>query len=285
MDSDKSYILCQAQGGINDIMCQIWVCTEYALKYKREIILTHWSYFGASLFDVFDFKDYPVKVHPINTLNYINYTSVEPSDCEKYVELFKDKYKNWGKIAKNITNSTRIFDKSKSYPSTTLLLHDSCGGGKNSILFLEHIQFTQEFKSFFKDKTQTYPPRYNAIHIRNTDIKTNVPKLLNIIEKFTEIPCFIGTDDILLKKYILENYKNTFSCSHDKITNIGDHNLHYMKDKYILELALVDLFTMVFSENTITQVYTLAEEPIISGFSILIDSLKISKELYYSKLE
>lgn len=279
----NGYILCQAQGGLNDIACQIWVCTEYAIKYQREIILTHWSYFSSDLFDVFDFTDYPVKVHPITLLKDISYISVEPSDCNEYVELFKDKHGNFDKIYNLHTNDTRRFDKNRSYGATTLLLHDSCGGGSESVNFIQHVQFTKRFKEFFREKTRSYPPVYNAIHIRNTDIKTNVAAILNVINVFIKIPCFIGTDDLGLKHEILDIIPNTFSSSFDPIAI--ETNLHYTRSKDVLEWALIDLFTMVFSYNTISEVYLLAGEKITSGYSRLIDALKTSKDTLRGKLE
>ena len=272
------YILCQAQGGINDIACQIWLCTDY--EHNREIILTHWSYFGSDLFDIFDFKNYPVSVHPVAHLKSISYDAVEPPE-EDYVKLFADKLDNISDISKRVKDFGVVFNKSREYPDSTLLLHDSCGGGSESVNFFINVDFTQKFKAFFKEKSASFPADYNALHIRHTDMKVDAETLLNHIHLLGTDPLFIGTDDVVLKTRILQKFKHAFSS--DPQNNEGS-NLHYKPNKEILESALVDLFVMVFSKNTIRNFYDEANVEVISGFCRLIDSLKEFKNDIFFKL-
>jgi hypothetical protein len=276
-----SYILCQAQGGLNDIMVQIWLCTEYALKYNREIILTHWSYFGSELFDVFDFSEFPVKIHPLAKLREIHYSNVEPADCEDYVKLFLDNPKNTNTIGSVLSIDKRKFDRTIVYPESTLLLHDSCGGGLESVKFIKNINFTKAFKEFYAKHTINFPSIYNAIHIRHTDMKINSDNLLRVIDIYNTIPLFVGTDDTTLKQTILQKYANTFST---EFTCTTYHTLHYSGIANMLEFAIVDLFMMVFSVNNIYDVYALANETIISGYCRLVDELKKDKHNLLIKL-
>lgn len=274
------YILCQARGGLNDITCQIWLCSLYAIKHKRSIILTKSAYLQTDLFDIFDFSDYPVPVYPLDKFKSITYDSVEPSHCQEYVKCFLNKEANKEGISKHMQISAFRFDKALTYSETTLLFHDSCGGGCESFDFFKHIKFTPYMINFFKDKTKHYPSAYNAIHIRNTDIKTDIYPLLNIINR-NRFPLFIGTDDTSLKSYILKAHPKTFSTLFK--TN-NTHNLHYINEKHILEWAIVDLLSMVFSENTIQSVYTEASLTIQSGYTRLIDGLKPIKEQFNSQI-
>lgn len=280
---DYGYILCQAQGGLNDILCQIWHCVQYALQHNRNIILTHWSYFQSDLFDVFDFSDFPVKIFPIDHMKNITYSAVEPADCEEYVRFFLDKRNNTAKIGSILTIDTRKFDRTKIYPSTTLLLHDSCGGGLESVECFTYIRFTKKFQQMYTDITKTFPSKYNAVHIRNTDIQTNTENILNIIQTYNTIPLFVGTDNLKLKQEILQIIPNTFSTEL-KVTQENNANLHYIYEKNILEFSVIDLLVMVFSINTIEEIYEKAHEEIKSGFTRLIDKLKLQKISILSKL-
>jgi hypothetical protein len=283
----QGYILCHAQGGINDIACQVWYCTDYANKHNREIILTNWSYFGSDLFDVFDFSNYPVKIHPIDHLNNITYDNVEPPECEDYVKLFLDKKKNLSIIDSLFYRNPedihkRIFIKTCSYSDSTLLLHESFGGGLWSMHFFENVGFTEKFQTFFKEKTANFPMEYNSIHIRHTDMKVDSDILVKNIHLFDDSPLFIGTDDPILKKSILDKFENAFSTEFKDMPTI---NLHYLKNKEILENALVDLFVMVFSKNKIEDFYKKTEVNITSGFCKLIDALKDMKNDIRIKLD
>jgi hypothetical protein len=58
-----------------------------------------------------------------------------------------------------------------------------------------------------------------------------------------------------------------------------------LKNKEILENALVDLFVMVFSKNKIEDFYKKTEVNITSGFCKLIDALKDMKNDIRIKLD
>jgi hypothetical protein len=253
----------------------------YAIKHNRSIILTHWSYFKSDLFDIFDFSNYPVPVYPLKKFKSITYDAVEPEVSKDYLNCFLDKPNNMRNIADNLNLiPTTVFNKEREYPETTLLFHDSAGGGDDSLEFFKHIKFTPFMARFYGEKTLNYPSEYNALHIRNTDIKTNVEPLLQTISN-NELPLFIGTDDISLKEHILKTYTNTFSSSFE---TKNDDNLHYVPDEYILEWAIVDLLSMVFSQNTIKSTYARAEVPIYSGFTRLIDLLKTIKSKIHKEI-
>jgi hypothetical protein len=274
------YILCQAQGGLNDIACQIWHCTAYAIQHKRSIILTKSAYFQTNIFDIFDFSAYPVPVYPLEKLKSIAYDDVAPPYCEEYVKCFLDKDANQAEISKHMQKGGYRFDKSVFFSEKTLLLHDTCGGGSESLNFFRHIKFTPHMIKFFKDNTKGFPTEYNALHIRNTDIKTNVFALLQNINT-SKLPLFIATDDTHLKSYISKTYCKTFSTSFE--TDNG-HNLHYVDAKFNLEWAIVDLLCLVFSQNTMLSIYEEAGVPIQSGYTYLIDGLKPLKEKFRSQI-
>jgi hypothetical protein len=271
--TQQGYILCRAQGGLNDLTCQIWKCTEYAIKHNRAIILTHWSYFGSDLFDVFDFSNYPVKVYPIDHLKSITYKSVEPAGEEDYIALFMDKPNNIDRISVLHSNERRVFDRTRAYDDSTLLLHDSCGGGIDSVQFFKHIEFTERMKEFFKAATVTFPQQYNALHIRHTDMKVDSVTLLKKLDSLPR-PLFIGTDDPQLKEAILTTDPETFSTRFETTPTEYTHNLHYQSEKETLEWAVVDLLVMVFAANTMKDYYEAAQVDIPSGFCRLIDALK-----------
>jgi hypothetical protein len=282
MSSDlKGYVLCQAHGGINDMTCQIWICTDYAIKHNRDIILTHWSYFGCNLFDIFDFSNYPVKVYQFDHLRKINYDAVEPASCTELASLLSDMPNNFEKIHHIVANKPHVFYLEKSYDKSTLLVRSSWGGGFDSVNFFRNIEFTSRFKNFFREKTSTFPKKYNALHIRHTDIKVDSDVLIKNLDEFNSIPMFIGTDDMLLKQKVLEKFGNAFSSTFNLIP---ENNLHYLPNKDILEWALVDLFVMVLSENRIEDIYKKTGINMISGFSKLIDALKPYKNDMRSKI-
>jgi len=249
------------------------------MQHQRSIILTKSAYFKTDLFDLFDFSDYPVPVYPLYKLKSITYDNVEPAYCEEYVKCFLDKDANMKEISEYMSKGTYRFDKAVYYSPSTLLFHDSCGGGSESIQFFKSVKFTPYMKKFFNDNTKNFPSEYNAIHIRNTDIKTDIFPLLQTINT-NQLPLFIGTDDTSLKTYILRTYAKTFSTAFE--TKNG-HNLHYVDEEHILEWALVDLLSLVFSNNTMLSAYNKAGLPIKSGYTNLIDGLKQIKEQLHNQ--
>jgi hypothetical protein len=174
------------------------------------------------------------------------------------------------RIGKLVTHDTRVFDKNTTYDDDELLLHDSCGGGLESVEFFKHIDFTTKMRAFFRGATENHPIHYNAIHIRHTDMKVDSVALMAKLEP-TQHPLFIGTDDTLLKKRILATVANTFSTD---FATMPTDTLHYLPDKGTLEWAMVDLLIMIFAENTMKMYYDHAGIDIISGFCRLIDALK-----------
>jgi glycosyl transferase family 25 len=272
---NKGYILCQVQGGINNMLCELWKCTEYAIQYNRSIILTHWSYFSADLFDIFDFSKYPVPVYSLDKLQRIKYNSVEPSGCEEYVKLFMNKHENTQEIHKLHTQMF-AFNKERVYDEMTLLVNDSYSGGLGSVEAFKNIHFTEKFKKFYKEKTSNFPKLYNALNIRHTDMKVDSEALIRNIN--ADKPLFIGTDDCSLKKKILDEYEFTFSTDFDN----NDMPLHYSGKEDTLEWAITDLCFMVLSENKISDYYNGIENK--SGYTLLIDQLKEFKESIKTKL-
>ena len=57
----ESYIFLRARGGFNDCMRQLAVCTQYAIRHKRSIVLGLNAY--SHMDNIFDFSEYPVKVY------------------------------------------------------------------------------------------------------------------------------------------------------------------------------------------------------------------------------
>ena len=275
----QSYIFLRARGGFNDCMRQFAICTQYAIRHKRSIILELNAY--KYIDNIFDFSEYPVKVY-----TNANEKLHELKDREFYPVNPKDSTR---KKTKSYLSKSVRFNLSKSYPSEVVLMYSVGGGGlpiyKNAsnreIHVFEHLRFTKEFLDKYKKAVHDakIPEEYIAIHLRATDKplkidshikgvsaeeiraintlkisgnshKNALVKVSAFIEMNPETPVYIASDNIRLLEKLKEKHSNILTTGSAKNneceSNRACKRLHKYNsdDSSVLSNALIDLLLL-----------------------------------------
>ena len=207
------YIICQPLGGINDMLCQIGHCIEYAEKFNRTLIIDaitsdlndHFSnYFQlANPTEFIHIRLEDAQVHVIQhdpTFNIDIALRYEASDLKTHpLDMYVDSV-----------------DK--------FVLHRAYGGGLQSLYALKYFTLLPHIADKIKN-TKNSLGEYHAVLIRNTDYQTDYQQALTEIRSLSiNNPLYLFTDD-----YTVQNYAKTLGFS--KL--IVNENLYKSDDTYL----------------------------------------------------
>jgi hypothetical protein len=179
------------------------------------------------------------------------------------------------------TRALLTFDFLKSYQEV-LLVHEQHGGGKG-IDFLEHLRLNPLVLATIRHRIQTLG-RYDAVHIRNTDYKTDYKPLLKNIIPNTKIPVVICTDDKNVQQHAIEQYGDKVRLTHalPDLSATKTSTLHGNADldRYETNLnTLADLFTLASARRLHITKLTDEQPRKTSGFLMLALSLRKRKDV------
>jgi hypothetical protein len=215
-EMSSRYLLCRPRGGLNDTFCQIERCWHYAEQFDRHLIIdTHKSALHGDFSDYFeiidDRKSITSKIDQ-DTLIHLNTLECRPhfvqGRLDSYVSTFDLKA---GFIEVN-SNLPVEFERSKKGHfendfNEPLLIHDNYGGGDYSFNLLKRVRLSDSILLRIRKAIESLPIPYDAVHIRNTDYRTNYQKL------FRKIRSKIHTDRLLVcsdDPSVIEYAKNFF---------------------------------------------------------------------------
>lgn len=252
----EGFILCIANEGLTDFTTVIWRFTEYAIKHKRSLIIDKTRYKEDSLYEVFDFKNWPVPVYTVDHLCRVEHDTVEPIEFLKYL-TYEDKH-----ITKARYNCWLTFDTEKEYPNNVLLVHAAGKGPYNkSHHFFRHVGFTPDFIRFLKEKMNELPPTYNVSHIRHTDYTVNIEETYGYIERLmnsSDLPLYVATDNTSVLKILIKKYGSRIYCN-SSVLGLPDAsdeiNLHFSGKRFTLHNAVLDLFILAKGANNVIKQY------------------------------
>jgi hypothetical protein len=194
MEQEPRYLLCRPHGGLNDTLCRIELCWKYAEQFGRNLIIDTKK---SSLFGDFDTffevitNNSNIKVYPkldSDLLDHLNTLDCNPSILTGKVDTYSAKFKSGvGYVEEQTGHPTRFgsqrlkgLDTDRSEP---LLIYEAGGGGTVSQEFLNRIKFTQEVSLEITTAIQKLQRPYHAVHVRNTDYRTDYKKLFKKIKK------------------------------------------------------------------------------------------------------
>jgi len=280
----KKYLLCRPRGGLNDCLVRIEYCLRYALKYKRKLYIDmSRSAFSDDLENYFYLPIY------INTkeINFIEYpASVYPEELKNDIYNYEAIYtpQPRGHVTKNGTSLK--FDFQKKYHEQ-YLIYESGGGGIDSIYFLKRIKLRKELVKNIKSKIEGLGV-YSAIHIRNTDMKSDYKLFIDTIK---DELCKEENNIVLCTdSYEVQQYCKSMLGIRIIIASIPDMNgkaIHTLKlnhgDKYNMNTdAIIDLFVLACSKKLYICKTTIGY---YSGFSLLAMNLNLRKNLIKKMLK
>ena len=210
---DARWIVCRPRGGLNDTLCQIEKCWQFAkLTGRRLIIDSEGSGLLLPFDDVFAFRgnDQGVNYHSLDddTIGAINSLPAWPSDTEGRVttyESIKDAADEFFTVP---SHSPLKYDLSHDYPAP-VLVYEAMGGGIASYCFLGRVTFHNHFRREIQEKLAALPDRYASVHVRHSDLSTDYQTLFAVVKKKVgRLPVFVASDNSAVIDYARELFGN-----------------------------------------------------------------------------
>jgi hypothetical protein len=181
------FLLCRPRGGINDNLCQIEKCWNYAQRFGRTLVVDTSSSGGFGMSFRTFFTEIPSPSNPplILSPSPIFLRQLETLDTRpaclagrirSYRVAFSEAH---GNIVDRKTGERTTFDFDAAH-ADRLLVHDQCGGSEDSLNCLARLQFTSEFRRDVTGLLERLGPEpYSAVAIRNGgDYQTDYVRVL-----------------------------------------------------------------------------------------------------------
>ncbi|MCA3574309.1 MAG: hypothetical protein IOC86_10360 [Aestuariivirga sp.] len=195
----KRFVLCRPQGGFNDMLNQIERCYSYALVCSRHLIVDTAYIHSESFRD--RFSKYFLSRHPRmlleNPLSAGELDSLEafPTFVSGRVSSYRVDYdQDRQSYVEADSRQVITFNMRSSYREP-LLVHQGHGGGLRSIFCLGHLTLSPMMRTRLEERMRRLPAGYAALHVRNTDMKSDYRPMLAEIRKRAISDLFVATDD------------------------------------------------------------------------------------------
>lgn len=282
-------LLCRPQGGLNDMLCQIEKCCQYAEQTARIVIVDtnykHARYFKDDLENYFVSRSPRLVLSARRHAEALNGLRVFPEFLAGRVnEYTSARNHETGLECESETRLPVTFDFSRDYPHP-LLVHHQSGGGEISILALMRMRLQAALASELMRRIDSIGAPYSAIHVRHTDYQTNYRQAIEELKCAPDGLLFVATDNRrVLEEFIAElGEERVFSFSASSLSS--GEPIHRLRPADAGSFArnrdaILDLFMLALSEK----LYLLKLEnkrdttfSAYSGFSRLARNLWSSK--------
>lgn len=277
-------LLCIPKGGLNDVLCQIVRCIVYASKHNRILVIdTSESAIGLDLGYFFEPRAWiPIQFCPYQHEVAGSLTIFPKPKIEHDFSIDTIYKRPPGNIINPESGVILTFDHRLDY-SEELLLHIQCGGGQFGGNFFNYFRLRKNIAADIQSKINL-PPHFDAIHIRNTDMKTDYKTHLeNIKPRLLNENIIIATDDFSAFSYCVSALPNHNVFILDpSIEKANGKPLHGQSDynqetkhRFFMS-SLSDLTAMVNADNLFVMKN---ENNGLSGFALLAEQLRNKPDL------
>ncbi|MDH2314056.1 hypothetical protein [Methylobacterium brachiatum] len=277
----EQYIICRPDAGLTDMLTQIEMTHRYAEQTNRIVVVDtdykHSFFFRDNFSKYFTSKDDRLTLDISHILKPIDEMTTFPSvlsgRASSYKPLWSDTIGNWVDAETYIQLS---FDMRKKY-NENILIHHQCGGNQSALFALTKLTVREEILDLLAERIDAIGSPFSAIHIRNTDYKTNYRAAVDLLKNSITFPVFIATDNLECRNYCIsafgERNVRFFSCLPDdgkpihlnhSFSSLFSRNADSILD--LLTLALSSKFYKINLDGSLhgTQ---------FSGYSILAENL------------
>ncbi len=193
-------LLCFPHGGLNDTLCQIEKCWQYAEQFNRLLVIDAQRSGLLGHFSDF-FRPRPEYPRVLSRLSLQDLTALDQLDCRPAAAkgklgTFKILYsKESRQFCEQESGTPLTFDFDRDHPEP-LLVHAQCGGGTLSTKLLHRVTLSRQAQTHITKKLATLPDRYIGIHVRNTDYETDYVRLFeSVFERATGQSVLVCSDD------------------------------------------------------------------------------------------
>jgi hypothetical protein len=254
----ERYVVCRPQGGLNDMLVQIANCFHYSYKYKRCLVIdTRKSGFLDDFNNYFQplilFKNLLLS-EPESLKHNSKFMSCLPKSLFGRGLDYESKFNPETNYVDVDTGERLMFSFDQDHQED-LLVYEQCGGGDNSIFAFHFLRFNEKVKKEINRRLSILPSLYIAIHIRNTDVKTDFVELFKAVKKYVDKEnLLICTDSMEVLLYAKSYLRDTRIFSLANLPDSKGKSLHHnpeITDWNINVGALTDLIAMSLSQKLI----------------------------------
>ncbi len=290
-------LLCRPVGGLNDILCEIERCWRYAERFGRILVV---DTLGSGLVDHFDRSfeprsaEAPVLFHAsADVIERLAGLSVLPAVLGGRLRAYETRWQG-----------TECLDAASGVPLTfdferdhdaDLLVHQQSAGGLLSLDCLGRLRFREDVAKEIRRRLPIRPNGYAAIHVRNTDMRTNYrPLFRRLRRELAGKDVLIASDNASVIAFARTYFTASTIFTVSDIPDTGGARLHRNAaldrpatnlDSFVDLLALAGAETLHFErhERWNRWLGLLAKRP-VSGFSQLAEGLQQRPDLVESLL-
>ena len=281
------YIYCEPYSGFNDTLSQIQKAWEYARATGRALVINTLPYSSMRRhFDeYFTVTDDSLKVFPRLTpplLKHLEELSTYPKSMQgrlrSYVPVWSEELEC---VIDSVTQTPLELDFTREY-AEDVVVHASAGG-YDPVELLGSIQLKKDLARSFAERLKVLGGDYCAVHVRNTDYRTNYKafflKLAPFVKGRTLLVC---SDDWKCKEVAARMFPESNVISLTEIPQLADGKpLHLTrqtdKDKDNLDM-LLDFVGLAGAAELYPAPVDKLGEP--GGFGRLVDYLNQRKDIY-----
>jgi hypothetical protein len=279
---DKQYLICFTMDGFNDMLSEIDRCYNYCLKYNRTLVIdSSRNWFKEDIRDYINFNS-PIIYKGSNDELYdvLNEGTVYPEFIKGAIKTFMAKK---GAYYKYYSDGLLIDSDLDSDCDAITKIYVHSGRSPHNILSI--CSFTPRVLNVFRERYNRLPKDYISIHIRNTDLRSNVNKFIETYRSELEgKPIFLATDNaetILKFKEIFD--KNIYSFA-----NVPDNNGKNIHDNHdsvpIREFnidCIVDILLLAAGSKLYLSIMVIMTDwRCMSGYGNLAKEIHENKELF-----
>jgi len=275
--------LCRPESGLNDMLNQIEIAYQYAISHDRCVIVDTNHVSSKHFRD--DFEHYFTStddrlILSLNTYNAeLNELDVYPTFLTGKVDNYHIEFsQNYGCWVETKSKMPILFDFGKDY-TETVLVQQHFGGGVRSINALQKLRIKSWLAKMLKDRINSIGGAYHAVHVRNTDLKTDYVTAIESLKKLNINRLFVATDSAeVLNAFKIEfgNQLISFSDIQPEVNLNSNGSLHFENNnpRKNNTNAILDLLTLAMAETLHMVELHGCTWAKYSGFSVLAMLLK-----------
>ena len=282
----KRFVLCRPQGGLNDMLNQIERCYFYALVCSRYLIVDTAYIHSDSFRD--RFSKYFLSRHPRMLLENplsdgeLDALAAFPSFLSGRVSNYRVDYDAGSKSYVEAESRQPVTFNMRATYREPLLVHHGHGGGLRSILCLGHLTLSPMMRSRLEERMRRLPAGYAALHVRNTDMKTDYRPMLAEIRRRGVSDLFVATDDRRVLDECRVVLPGTVIHSFSEIPDTGGKPIHLGFSTAEAEVrnsdAILDLLILAQAKLLFLCRKVHGSGPQISGYARLASLLNENPE-------
>ena len=304
-NENEAYVLCRPRGGLNDTLCQIERCWLYAEDTGRTLLVdASRSSFASRISEVFQPRAGTPAVcfdPDEELLARLDTLTCHPRQLCGRLATYRPQPATAGIWYVDAETSAPLtFDFRRGYRAR-VLVHENVGGGPKACHFLERVVLAPALRDLvlgrLADLLNRDPARgYLAVHVRNTDIRTDFERLFaSIAPRVQGRTLLVCSDDA----GVVRRAREVFTSSHVvSVGNVPDRNgapLHLgaavaeeaARRAQAVE-AIVDLVALGGAETVFhasDSVLGASRRRVVSGFSRLAAHLAGNKHVLDALLQ